>query len=157
MKTKLKKQINIVDIVILIALLVLACASVFKIVSNITSSGDEQNIRYVLKVEPISSSFNSNVSEGDGVFEHTSGSQIGTVNAVSTAQAYHKGNDLQGAQVSSPIEGQSIMYITVDAKGTKTNVGYSIEDTLMGIGRSFEIRLPNLYCTAECISLEIVE
>lgn len=157
MKTKLKKQINIVDIVILIALLVLAAASIYKIVSNISSAGDELNVRYVLEIDPIASTFNSNVSEGDGVFEHNSGAQIGTVGAVSTAQAYHKGSDLQGAQVSSPMEGQSVMYITVDADGIKTNTGYAIGDTVIGIGKSFEIRLPNLYCNAECISVEVVE
>ena len=154
---KTKRPINIIDIIILIALLSIIGATVYGLVSGIGKGNDKTSVRYVLSVDSISSELCSKVAVGDGVYDHNTSQRIGTVTAVSTSQAYHKGTDPQGAPVSSPIEGKSILYVTVEASATKTKSGYVISSTTMNIGKTLDIRYPNLFCTSTCVSIENAE
>ncbi len=157
MRNKNKKRINIIDVVVFVALLAIAAAIVYGIFSNIVGSDDRINIRYVLCVDPIDIAFSEKVAEGDGVYDALTVQQIGTVKAVSASQAYHKGTDMQGVSVLSPVEGQCILYITVECEAERTDMGYGINDTYLTVGADYEIRLPNLFCNARCVSIETVK
>ncbi len=157
MNTKNKKKINIVDVIILTALVVAIICAGFTIVKGLGSFGERVSISYTVAVDPIDSDFVSKVSVGDGLYDFATADRIGTVSAVSDGQAYRKsyseGSDPRG----SAIEGMSVLYITLTAEATKTDTGYSIGNTLLGIGREIEMRFPGLYCIGECVRIERIE
>ncbi|MBQ3526971.1 MAG: DUF4330 family protein [Clostridia bacterium] len=154
---KTKRPINIIDIIIIVALLSIVGATVYGFISGFGDSSEKATVRYVLKVDSISSELCSKVAVGDGVYDHATAQRIGTVTAVSTAQAYHNGTDPQGTPVSSPIEGKSILYITVETSAIKAKSGYTVASTPLNIGRTLDIRYPNLFCTSTCVSIENAE
>lgn len=132
-------------------------ASLFGLLKSIGTAADRIPVEYVLEISPIDSTFTSKVVEGDGVFDHSTSQKIGTVNAVSASQAYYQGTDSQGAPVSSTMEGSSILYITATTEAQKTSSGYFVGNCNISIGQEMEIRLPNLYANAKCISIKTVE
>ena len=154
---KTKRPINIIDIIIIIALLSIVGATAFGIISGLGDNSEKTTIRYVLKVDAIDSDLCSKVAVGDGVFSHETAQRIGTVTAVSTAQAYHSGTDPQGNLVSSPLEGESILYVTVEASATRSKTGYTVGSATLNIGKTLDIRYPNLFCTSTCVSIENAE
>ena len=154
---KTKRPINIIDIIIIIALLSIVGATVFAFIAGLGDSSEKATVRYVLKADSVNSELCSKVAVGDGVYDHSTSQRIGTVTAVSTAQAYYNGTDPQGSPVSSPVEGKSILYVTVEASATGSDMGYSVGTTTLSIGKSLDIRYPNLFCTATCVSIEIAE
>lgn len=157
MNTKEKKKLNIVDIVIALTLLALAVAVAIGLLRGISSTGERVTVKYVMEVSPIDQEFTSKVVEGQPVFNYSDSSNIGKISAVAYSQAYHTGTDSQGSVVSSPIEGKSTLHLTVTATATKADTGYAVDNTVIGIGKELELRLPNLYCIGKCVSLEIVE
>lgn len=157
MKIKANKKPNLVDIFILIALLAIVGAAVLGVVRGIRDGGEKVTLKYVIEVSPIDSAFAAKVAANDKVLEYKTGSPIGSVSAVSSSQAYHKGTDSQGAVVSSPMEGYSTLYITATAEAKRTDTGYSVGSTTIGVGRELTLRLKNLYCTGKCVSIEVVE
>jgi len=154
---KNKRPINIIDIIIIIALLSIVGATVYGFISGLGSGNESTSVRYVLKVDSISSELCSKVTVGDGVYDHNTSQRIGTVTAVSTSQAYHNGTDPQGSPVASPIEGKSILYVTVEASAVRSNTGYTVAATTLNIGKTLDIRYPNLFCTSTCVSIENAE
>ncbi|MBQ4066859.1 MAG: DUF4330 family protein [Clostridia bacterium] len=156
LNTKKKKSINFVDLIIIIALisaLILAGTVIFRDVAG----GDRVTVSYTVKVEPIDTTFVSKAAEGNGVYDFETAEFIGTVSAVSDAQAYKRSYREDGTVKDSVIEGMSVLYITVEAEAIRRDNGYAIGSTLVGIGRELEIRLPNLYCSGECVRVEVIE
>lgn len=154
---KNRKSFNIIDIVIILSLLAVIGAAVFGFVSGIGAVGEKAVIRYVLEVDPIDSELCAKVSVGDGVYSYDDSQRIGTVYAVSTAQAYHTGTDSQGSAVSSPLEGKSVLYVTVEAEAMVSEKGYTVGTQLINAGKKIDIRYPNLFCSSTCVSVEIAK
>ena len=157
MNTKSKKKINVVDILILTAVFAAIVCAGFVIIRGMGSFGERVTVSYTVAVDPIDSDFVSKVSVGDGLYETETSDRLGTVSAVSDGQAYRKsysdGSDPRG----NAIEGMSVLYITLTAKATKTDTGYIIGNSVIGIGRELEMRFPNLYCIGKCVRIERIE
>jgi len=157
LNTKNKKRINAVDIIILLAMLGAIICAGFVIIRGLGTFGEKVTVSYTVAIDPIDSDFVSKVAEGDGLYEYRTAEHIGTVRAVSDAQAYRKsyrdGADPRG----SAIEGMSVLYVTLTAEATKTDTGYAVGNTVLGIGRQLEMRFPNLYCIGECVRIEVIE
>lgn len=156
-KKKSRIGINLVDIITVIALIAALATAGLGIYNSLSSSGSQVRIRYIVEAEPMDSSLTAKVNTGDGIYESDSARQIGTVRAASSAPAYYTGTGSAGEKVDTPIEGQSVLYITAETTAVKTDTGYAAGSTLIGIGRELELRMPNLYCTGKCISIEIIE
>ena len=157
MNTKTKRKLNIIDILIIAALIAAAVAAGFGVLQSIGAVGERVTVKYVMEISPIDNDLVSNVVEGHGVYNYEDSDLIGTVSAVASSQAYHIGTDSQGEQVSSPIEGYSTLHITVTCQAVKTDTGYAVGNTVIGIGKKLSLRLPDLYCEGKCVSIEIVE
>ena len=157
MNTKTKKKINVVDILILTALLAAIICAGFVIIRGMGTFGEKVTVSYTVAVDPIDSDFVSKVSVGNGLYEIETTDHIGTVSAVSDGQAYRKTGSNSADPRGSAIEGMSVLYITLTAQATKTDTGYIIGNTVIGIGREIEMRFPNLYCIGECVRVERIE
>lgn len=157
MNVKKTHKFNLIDVVVILVLAALAAAVVFAALSNLGIGGTSVTVRYVLETESLSSDFTSKAAVGDGVFTFDGAESIGKISAVSQAPARHNGYDSEGLPVISEIEGYSILYITVEADAEPRNIGYAVGNTVINTGRDMKIRMPSLYCSARCISVEIVE
>ena len=151
-----KRKLNIIDFVILIAILAVLAAVVYRIV--IQPGGQaEVRIRYVLEVPEIRTEFCRKVAVENSVFSYTDQREIGVVTAVSTAPAYFKGTDKEGNPVYTEMEDCSILYVTIEADAVQMDTGYSVVGHIIQAGTSLEVQVPELYCQAQCISVDVVE
>ena len=157
MNTKTKKRINIIDILIVVALLAALICSGFAIIRGIGSFGERVIVSYTVAIDPIDSDFVSKVALGDKLYDYKTSEHIGTVRTISDGQAYKKSYSEGADPRGSAIEGMSVLYVTMTTEASKTDTGYTVGNTLLGIGRTLELRFPNLYCVGECVSIEIIE
>lgn len=151
-----KRKPNIIDFVILLAVLAVLAAVVYRIVIH-PGGQEEIRIRYVLEVPEIQTDFCSKVAAENPVFAYTDEREIGIVTAVSTAPAYFKGTDKEGNPVYTEMEDRSILYVTIEADAIEMDTGYSVIGHTIQVGTTLEIQFPELYCQAQCISVDVIE
>lgn len=154
---KKKRSFNIIDAVMIVAVVALTAALVYGVVSGLGVGNDYVRIKYVLEVSEIRSEFCQKAAEGDAVRNADGGEQIGKVAAVSSVPAQHTGTDSSGAPVLSDIDGYSTLYVTVEAQAKQGNTGYTVGGTLINTGKSVDVRLPSLCFEAKCISVEVIK
>lgn len=154
---KKKRSFNIIDAVMIVAVVALTAALVYGIVSGLGVGNDYVRIKYVLEVSEIRSEFCQKAAEGDAVRNADGGEQIGKVAAVSSVPAQHTGTDSSGSPVLSDIDGYSTLYVTVEAQAKQGNTGYTVGGTLINTGKSVDVRLPSLCVEAKCISVEVIK
>ncbi|MBQ8914978.1 MAG: DUF4330 family protein [Clostridia bacterium] len=150
MAERQKRKFNILDIFLLAALVLAVAATVLGLIRGIGATGERVTLRYIVEVSPIDSDFTSKVAVGNGIYSPDGSQRLGTVTASSASPAYFENSD-------SLMEGSSVLYITAEADAVRTDTGYLVGDTLIGVGRELELRLPGLYCVGECVSIEIKE
>lgn len=154
---KKKRSFNIIDAVMIVAVVALTAALVYGVVSGLGVGNDYVRIKYVLEVSETRSEFCQKAAEGDAVRNADGGEQIGKVAAVSSVPAQHTGTDSSGAPVLSDIDGYSTLYVTVEAQAKQGNTGYTVGGTLINTGKSVDVRLPSLCFEAKCISVEVIK
>lgn len=138
MEQKRRIHINAVDIAVIILMVLAVVFAVYRYYPR--SDGTEmRHISYYLRAGELSPSMQEKISVGDKVFNFDDGSQIGIVSGLS--------NVPPGGGAA---DGQSF-YITVSADAQKGNDGYVVSSTNISVGNKLKLRLPNLYCDAECI------
>ncbi len=151
-----KRKPNIIDFVILLAVLAVLATVVYRIVVR-TDGQEEVRIRYVLEVPEIQTEFSSKVAAENPVFSYTDEREIGVVTAVSTTPAYYKGTDKDGNPVYTEMEDYSILYVTIESDAVQTDTGYIVGGHTMQVGTSLAVQFPELYCEAQCISVDVIE
>lgn len=156
MKNRQKIHINAVDITVIILMILAAVFAVHRYYPH--SAGVEtKQISYCLRTDGLSPSLWEKISVGDKVFNFDDGSQIGTVSDLSSTPPGDGTPPYDDyPSDSSPSEdgdGQHL-YITVSASAEIGTGGFLVNGTSIGAGNTLKLRLPNLYCDAECISAE---
>ncbi len=151
-KQKAKISINLIDIITVIALIAGLAVAGLGIYHSLSTAGEQVRIRYVIESEPMDDSFTSKVNVGDGVYDFESSRQIGTVRSASAASAGQSSAEkvAEGAK-------KSILYITAETTAVRTSTGYAAGGTLINVGRELELRMPDLFCSGRCISIEIIK
>ena len=151
-----KRKPNIIDFVILLAVLAILAAGGYRIV--IYPGGQENvRIRYVLEVPQIQTDFCSKVTPESPAFSYNDKREIGIVTGVSTAPAYFKGTDKAGNPVHTEMEEHSMLYVTIEADAVQTNTAYIVGGHSIQSGMSLAVQFPELYCEAQCISVNVIE
>ena len=90
-------------------------------------------------------------------FSYNDKREIGIVTGVSTAPAYFKGTDKAGNPVHTEMEEHSMLYVTIEADAVQTNTGYIVGGHSIQSGMSLAVQFPELYCEAQCISVNVIE
>lgn len=155
MPTK-KKQLNIIDIIIIVALVLIVLAVVGKAVTEYTMLPQNKTVRYVLKTEAMDSLFSDNLKAGEKIFSVDGETCLGEVVSVSPSAVYHTGKDKDGNDVQTEIEDQTVLYVTVDTKSNFEGGSFYVGETVISIGDEFEIRCQDLWFKSECVSLQIL-
>ena len=149
MVAKERRKINVIDVIILIALLAALLVACMGIARG-GKSGESVTVRYIIEVDSINNDYISKIAAGNGIYNHSTSERIGSVTAASHSKAYYEGSE-------SPIDGYSVLYITAEAQAVKTDTGYAVGSTVINIGREMELRFPSLYCRGKCVSIEIMK
>ncbi|MCI8610848.1 MAG: DUF4330 family protein [Clostridiales bacterium] len=151
-----KRKPNIIDFVILLAVLAILAAVGYQVV--IYPGGQETvRIRYVLEVPQIQTEFCSKAAPENPVFSYNDKREIGIVTATSTAPAYFKGTDKEGNPIYTEMEDFNILYVTIEADAVQTDTGYIVGGHSIQAGMSLAVQFPELYCEAQCISVNVIE
>ena len=154
--SKGKARLNIVDIVVIAALAVALFWLVFNTVKGLGSPGESVSVTCVIKADAMRSELAAKAAEGDAVYD-ANGSYIGRVTTTSTSPAYYSGADAEGTPVLTRIEGESVLYLTLEAAATKRDNGYYSGDILLAAGEGCTVRTPQLQLEGEYISVKPVE
>ncbi len=151
-----KRKPNIIDFVILLAVLAVLAAVGYRVV--IYPGGQENvRIRYVLEVPQIQTEFCSKAIPESPVFAYNDKREIGIVSAISTAPTYFKGTDKEGNPIYTEMEDHSMLYVTIEADAVQTDTGYIVGGHSIQSGMSLAVQFPELYCEAQCISVNVIE
>ena len=151
-----KRKPNIIDFVILLAVLAVLAAIGYRVILY-PGERDTVRIRYVLEVEQIQTEFCSKVTAEDLVYPFQGTDTIGIVTATSTAPAHFKGADKEGNPVYTEMEGYNMLYITVEADAVQSDAGFEINGQIIRAGEVRAVQFPQLYCEAECIRVDVLE
>ena len=151
-----KRRLNMIDFVLIIAIVAALAAIIFRVILQ-PGTQDAVRIRYVLEISQIQTEFCSKVAPEDLVFYEDGAGDIGTVTATSTAPAYFKGTDREGNPVYTEMEDYSILYVTIEADALQSSAGYDVGGCTIHGGDTLTVQFPGLYCEAQCISINVLE
>ncbi len=161
---KRKSSFNIIDALVILlaaALLLGAYFLFFRRNSDKLSAASKPlgKIEYVLQVSALPAEYSDNIKVGESVIDSESGDVIGRVGAVDFESYVHVGYDkTTGEQRLTPSAELVNLYITVesDSAFVRDNLCY-VEDTSIYIEKKLSLMMPDLFCTASCISLDVTE
>lgn len=161
---KRKSSFNIVDVFIIFlaaALLFGVYFLFFKRNSDKLSDSSQPitGLRYVLEVSGLESDYSDNVKVGENVIDAENGDVIGRVSAVDFQAHVHVGYDkATGEQRLTPVDDLVDLYITVESDSAfiRDNLCY-VENTSIYIEKKLSLMMPDLFCEATCISLDVTE
>ena len=146
-------RFNIIDALFIAALAALAVFLAVRAISG--AKPDDEKVVFVMQTDMIPDELVGKVAPGDAVFDSESGRKIGVVTACDTRPAKHNGTSQNGTPVVSEVPGYKTLYVTCSADcpppdgGAVTSQGVMISE-----GRRYTLMFPNLYCGAECISVD---
>ncbi len=151
---KRKHKFNIIDVVVILVI----AAAVFFIVRALISKGGENTVglTYVMQTkhgsvdDMIPEEMAANIQPGDAVFEKESGKRIGTVIACDTRPAQYTSSNGTVTEVA----GYKTLYITCEATALDEGGKLSVNGVAVSTGKTYTLMFPDLYCSAECISVE---
>lgn len=155
--TKKRGRLNLVDIVVIAVILLALLWLGYTLVKGLGGTGDSRTVTYVLEIPNVRSELAGKAAEGDSVYDSESGKSLGRISGVSVAPQYYTGTDGDGEPVNTKMNNYNVLYITVEAKATRTSAGYTAADRLIAVGERYKIRTPGFYGEGECVSVKTAE
>lgn len=157
MEKKRNYKFNIIDLVLIIAILVSLGAIIYASFGAIVTDSERITVRYTVEVPEIRTDFVSKAQEGDTVRDYKTGDSLGKIVSVSANPAKHTGTDSAGALVITEIADYKTMYVTVEASVTKSESGYYVGNYGFTVGSEMSLRLPQLQLEGSCVSIDVVQ
>ena len=158
-----KIKFNIMDALILVAVLAVTALLLYVFVFSETSSvqsaaSDAYTLTYVVEVSKISEDFADKIAAGDQVIDSSKKMHIGTVTAVEAQPHLHMGTDMhEGALVLNPVDDYVNLYITVQADAVLDGISYSINGYDLYVGANMHLSFADMVCSGYCISLDAAQ
>lgn len=163
MNSQKKKKIafNIIDVILIIAVLASILALVFFLRERkIINPQNEQTVKleYTISFSPLREEFRNLAQIGDTVVDASILENIGEIVNVSYLECRYEGiNEQTGQKVYTPYPGMITMVITVRADAVKTASGYEINGHEIIIGNNVTVRVPFFTGTGTCTSISTVD
>ena len=151
---KRKHSFNIVDLAVLLIVAALIVLAVFRF------SGREEETKlaltYVVRTlqgsvdDMIPEELAANVAAGDAVYDSASGRRVGTVVTCDSRPAQYTSSNGTVTEVA----GYKTLYITCEAEALDEGGKLTVDGVRISEGETYALMFPNLFCSAECISVE---
>lgn len=152
--TKKRSKFNIVDIIVVLAIVLAIGYAVFVVASSMGDGGDTVKVRYVVRVEDVKSEVTVSLKEGDKVYSED-GVLLGEVAYCEVTPARLEGVGEYGNLVYTETENKTLL-VTIDTTAVARATGYSVYDIPIAQGQTYKLRAPSLYMEGECISAKTV-
>ncbi|MBQ1977010.1 MAG: DUF4330 family protein, partial [Clostridia bacterium] len=130
---KRKMKFNIMDVLILLAVAVVAAVLLYVFVLSENTPVDSlggaptTKITYVVELTGIDDALSDNISVGETLIDAAKKMNIGTIVAVETQPYVYLGKNLtDGTMELTTVDNKSTVYVTVEADATLTGISYSI-------------------------------
>ena len=160
---KRKFSFNIIDAVIIILVLAVGLGAYFLFFRENSGAiedaiAENVKIRYVLQVNELPAEYADNIQVGECVMDYGAHASAGDVVAVGSEDYVYVGYDkTTGQQKLTPVKELVNLYVTVEGEATMKNEMYYINDTAVYVGRRLDMMMPDLFCSGNCISIEVIE
>ena len=160
--SKNKIRFNILDALILLAIIAAVSVLLYVFVFSGRSSGylgqsDSYTLTYVVEVANLDEVFTDKIAPGDTVIDSASKRYIGTVTAVEERPYTHMSvNKTEGALVLNQVDGRINLYITVKADAQFSGITYNIGGYEVFVGSQTHLSFDDFVCSGYCISLDAV-
>ena len=154
---KLKRQFNIIDILILLALLAIVTFAA-NYIANDMFSKEFVTVEYYLRIKGVAERDTARLSVNDAISANSAGTTLGRIREITvTDEKEALFNSKTGRFVYTPIPGQKTVYLRVNAVCTYKDHGYRIGDYGISAGTAPDILLPFSYHSAEIVSVRAAE
>lgn len=154
---KLKRRFNIIDIVILLALLAIVTFAA-NYIANDMFSKELVTVEYYLRIHGVSERDAAKLSVNDAVSANTSGTTLGKIREITVTDAKEAVfNSETGRYVYAPVPGKKTVYLRVSAVCTYKDHSYRIGDYVISAGTSPDILLPFSCDAVEIVSVRAAE
>ncbi len=154
---KSKRKFNIIDLLIILAVLVCILFAANVIVNDLLVSGN-QKIEYVIKISDAEPNAKYSFNIGDKVFAGKSNTHIGSISNISAENAGATTFDYNsGRFTKTSISGKYDVYITVSAICSLRDNIYQIGDIQIISNTNPEFNFPFSYENAEIIQVNQIQ
>ncbi len=159
--SKKKVKFNIMDALILLAVLAVAAVLLYVFVFSESGEGlsdDTYTITYVVEVTRLNEEFADRVAVGDAVVDSSKKLPIGTVVAIEKHPHEHLGkNTKDGSVTLNTVDGFLDLYITIEAPATLNGISYNIGGYEVRVGTKVYLSFSDLVSEGHCISLSAAQ
>ena len=154
---KLKRRFNIIDIVILLALLAIVTFAA-NYIANDMFSKELVTVEYYLRIKGVAERDTARLSVNDAISANSAGTTLGRIREITvTDEKEALFNSKTGRYVYTPIPGQKTVYLRVSAVCTYKDHSYRIGDYVISAGTSPDILLPFSCDAVEIVSVRVAE
>ena len=155
--SKKKVKFNIMDALILIAVLAVAAVLLYVFVFSESGEGlndDAYTLTYVVEISRLNEEFADRVAVGDAVVESAKKLPIGTVVAIEKHPHEHLGEKAKDGSVTlTTVEGFCDLYVTIEAPASLSGISYNINGYELRVGTKIYLSFSDLVSEGHCISL----
>ena len=159
---KRKFKFNIMDALILLALVAAAAVLLYVFVLSEKVSGDAlggsdvKTVTYVIEVSGLDEDYADKIKVGQTLIDSSKKMNIGTVTAVETQPyTYTAENRVEGALQLRQMDGQITQYVTVEATASLNGFTYATNGYDLFVGKLVYMSLPDIVCSGYCIALDV--
>ena len=158
-KAKKAFGFNLIDVIVLLALLAVIFGIVYYFFMRDEKSGEESFVlEYVIETKELPDEFSGYVKKGDRLMSGDGKVFLGEVTAAEYEQATVTVFDGEtGEQISSPYPGHANLYITVRGTAEHSDGGYRIDGTDIFVGSEISYRVPDFSGVGKCVSMKVTE
>lgn len=154
---KRKLPFNFIDLILIIILVsaILILTIYIKNRRIVTDNGDDSiPIEYTIVISDLREEFKQYLTVGDALYDTTSGEVIGEIHNINFSKSYYVGtNGDNGEKVNTEYPGRVSVTITVQAKASRTDSGYSVSGTELLLSGKLGIRTSQMEAVGVCTSV----
>ena len=157
--TKKKIRFNAVDVVIILVILGLIAGALYLFVwrnrgTGASSAQETCRIEYVVEIKKVEEQYANAVTVGQPVEDAVWRNAVGTVVGVEvTDYAETLFDDETKTEKTAYLDGYVNLKITVEADAAETDAHFTVNGTVVCVGKLYSLRFPSFYGNGYCIML----
>ncbi len=140
MEQKKKIRFNVVDAIIIIAVLAVVAVFGYSQLKGRMETSSGKTIQMQFMAEEVSEFVLENMEIGDSVMDDGTNSELGTITDIQVEDAASYGTNSDGEYVLSSRPGYKKVIITTEVRGTEYEHGAILGGTKYSVGHSLTIR-----------------
>ena len=156
--TKRKLRFNAIDAILIFAvaavMFVLLYVFVFDKDNGTVSETPSKTIQYTVLIQNIDEKYRDIIKADQPVTDAILKKSIGTVKGVQVFDMVQTAfNNETLKEVYPTVEGRVNMKVTVEAEALETSRQFSVDGSVIRVGKQYSLMFPEIYCVGYCIDI----